>query len=534
MASSPRKAPGKAPVFAPKVQTAPAPALAAAQVDFVRPELTDRLGQYQLIRDCIAGDQAVKKAGIKYLPMPMAHDTSKENRERYEAYKTRAVFYNVGERTLAGLVGQVFNVDPIIEVPELLNPVVKDAGGDGVPLVQQAQSCHELVTQFGRAGLLVDFPKTTGATTRAQQLSGEVRPTIHLYHPENIINWRTTKRGSKTLLSLVVLRETYEKTDTDDGFAVEHDTQYRVLRLVNGLYEMQVWRKGATDAAFAPDPELGAMPVDAKGRRLTEIPFTFVGSVDNTPKMANPPMYALCSLNIAHYRNSADYEETVYITGQSTPVITGLTQHWLDEVLKGVIELGSRAAITLPENATASLLQMEERTAAFAAMEHKERQMVALGAKLVEQKQVQRTATEAGLEEASETSVLGTITDNVSAAYLFALEWCGIFQGVISERQDSFNRTNDDAPIKFELNTDFSISLVSSEEVKTAVETWQKDAITFTEMRATIKKAKLGYLDDEKAKQEILAYNMDMGEKLGHNDTDDTDNNAGGGNDDRA
>lgn len=532
MARSPRPAPRKSPVFVPKVQTTPAPAVAAAQVDFVRPELADKLGQYQLIRDCIAGDQAIKKAGTTYLPMPMAHDQSKENLERYAAYKTRAVFYNVGERTLAGLVGQVFNVDPIIEVPDILNPIIKDASGDGVSLVQQAQSCEELIIQFGRAGLLVDFPKTNGPTSRAQQLSGEIKPTIHLYRPENIINWRTAKRGSKTLLTLVVLRETYEKTDTDDGFAVEHDTQYRVLRLVNGLYEMQVWRKGQT-AAFAPDPTLGAMPVDASGNRLTEIPFTFVGAVDNSPKMANPPMYALCSLNIAHYRNSADYEETVYITGQSTPVIAGLTKQWLDEVLKGVIELGSRAAIPLPQGATAELLQMEERTAAFAAMEHKERQMVALGAKLVEQKQVQRTATEAGLEEASETSVLGTITDNVSAAYLFALEWCAIFQGAITERQDAANRLNDDAPIKFELNTDFSISLVSAEEVKTAVETWQKDAITFTEMRTTIKKAKLGYLDDDTAKQEILAYNMDMGEKLGHNQTDD-ELNAGGGDDDRA
>jgi hypothetical protein len=531
MARTPRQAPSKTPTFVPKVKTAPAPAVASAQVDFIRPELTAVLPQYQLISDCIAGDLAVKKAATKYLPMPMAHDKSAENVARYEAYKTRAVFYNVGERTLAGLVGQVFNVDPIIEVPELLNPVIKDAGGDGVPLVQQAQSCEELVIQFGRAGLFIDFPRTEGPTTRAQQLSGAIKPTIHLYRPENIINWRTTKRGSRTILTLVVLRETYEKTDTDDGFAVEHDTQYRVLRLINGLYQVEVWRKGQT-AAYAPDPTLSAQPVDARGNRLTEIPFTFVGSVDNTPKMANPPMYALCSLNIAHYRNSADYEETVYITGQSTPVISGLTKQWLDEVLKGVIELGSRAAITLPTGASAELLQMEERTAAFAAMEHKERQMVALGAKLVEQKQVQRTATEAGLEEASETSVLGTITDNVSAAYLFALEWCGIFQGVITERQDAYNRANDDAPIKFELNTDFSISLVSSEEVKAAIEAWQKDAITFTEMRTTLKKAKIGYLDDEKAKQEILAYNMDMGEKLGHNDTDETDN-TGGGDDDR-
>jgi hypothetical protein len=59
-----------------------------------------------------------------------------------------------------------------------------------------------------------------------------------------------------------------------------------------------------------------------------------------------------------------------------------------------------------PEGGERRLAPSDENTMPKEAMEAKERQMVALGAKLVEQKQVQRTAMEAGMEEASTSSLL--------------------------------------------------------------------------------------------------------------------------------
>lgn len=501
------KAPSKTPttrVGPVDQQVIPGP---GANVDYVRPELEKIMPQYTLIEDAIAGSIAVKAKRTLYLPQPNAYDKSVENMERYAAYVLRAVYYGVSERTLAGFIGQVFNVDPIVKVPPELDVVVKDAGGDGVTLIQQAQACEETVLKLGRAGLLTDYPSTTAPVTVAQRESGAIRPTITLYQPQNVINWRTITVGGKIKLSLVVLKETYEAEDT--GFSSELKDQYRVLRLVDGYYVVDIWR--GTDGTFAPVPELHAEPRRGDGSRFTDIPFTFVGAVDNSHRIDKPPMFAICDLNIAHYRNSADYEEAVYITGQATPVLSGLDERWVNEILKGRIELGSRAAIVLPENAKAELLQMEERSAAFTAMEHKERQMVALGAKLVEQQKVQRTATEAKGEEAAETSVLALITDNVSAAYTFALEWAAIFHGVITERADE--NTPEDSPnaLLFKLNTDFEIASVGPEEAARAIEAWIKEAITFDEMRTTLKKAKFAYKDDMAARQEIQQQRMDDG-----------------------
>jgi hypothetical protein len=124
-------------------------------------------------------------------------------------------------------------------------------------------------------------------------------------------------------------------------------------------------------------------------------------------------------------------------------------------------------------------------------MDSKERQMVALGARLVEQKEVQRTATEAELEAASEGSSLASATKNVSAAFEWALKWAARLVG------------QPDSGVKFELNTDFDIARMSPEEQAKLIDSWMKGAITFEEMRAPLKKAGIATEDDATAKAKI-------------------------------
>lgn len=487
----------------PPVSNVVAPSIVATgdNVDFVRKEVAKRLDQYTLIQDCLDGQEQVKIQGRLYLPQPNPGNLSPENWERYIAYRMRAVFYGVTSRTLSGLLGQVFNVEPNIKVPKLLEPIVKDANGAGIPLAQLAQEVEALVISFGRAGLFIDYPKTKGeATTRADQESGNIRPNIISYRSEDIINWRTVKRGGQIEIIMLVLRETYE--ENEGTYGVKIGTQYRVLRLDDNVYSQEVFRPSAD--GFTSGATGGkTIPFDSTGKPLTYIPFTFIGANNNDIKIDNPPLYDLAVINLAHYRNSADYEDSVYLVGQPTPVIMGLTKQWVDEVLKGQFELGSRGAIPLPVGADAKLLQAEENGLVKEAMADKERQMVALGAKLVEQKTVQRTATEAGLEEASEVSVLATITKNVSAAFKFALEVCSLFVGTTTQAADASSNT-----IEFELNTEFALASATPDELRATISLWQADAITFSEMRASLRRNGQATLPDEKAKTEIDADRM--------------------------
>jgi hypothetical protein len=277
-------------------------------VDYVRRELQDMIPQYNVVRDCVAGEITVKAKGTTYLPMPQPTDLSPGNVARYSDYLLRAVFYNVTKRTLAGLSGQVFLRDPVIDVPTQLDPVIKDMNGEGVPAEQFANALEDMVLQYGRAGLLTDYPQVEGATSQAQILSGEVRPTIILYSPYDVINWRTISRGGKKVLSLVVIKELYQSND--DEFEIEEDTQYRVLRLVDGIYTVTVYRKSAGAQGYSPY-EAPRTPLDSSGKPLTEIPFKFVGAKNNDVIVDPSPLYDLAAINLAHYRNSADYEESV-------------------------------------------------------------------------------------------------------------------------------------------------------------------------------------------------------------------------------
>jgi hypothetical protein len=455
-------------------------------VAYIRPELEKVLPLYTVVDDAIEGSVRVKSRRTKYLPQPNPTDTSAENARRYRNYLDRSVFYNVTGRTLRGLVGQLFYRNPVIEVPSSMDPLIFDANGEGVNMIQLAKRVAINVTSFGRAGLFVDYPTVDGATTRADLESNEIRPVIKSYDPGQIINWRTKVRGALSILSLVVLEEWY--TSKDDGFEIKREKQWRVLELIGDVYSVTIWRQVAAKQFQSVGT---VIPLDAKGNTFNSIPFCFVGSENNDSEVDFVPLFDLADLNIAHYRNSADHEENLYSSAQATPVIAGITEQWADKYFKNGIAIGAYAAIPLPVGGSATLLQSSERSAIVSEMEHKERQMVALGAKLVEQKQVQRTATEAGLEEASESSVLSNIATNISSAFEMALNWAAKFVGL------------PDTTFVFTVNSDFSVSKLSAQERAQLISEWQSEAITFSEMRAGLRKSGIATVDDDKAETEI-------------------------------
>lgn len=477
-------------------------------VDTVLTALNDVLPDYELIRDCVAGQRQMKKKGDKYLPHPDEGEPDPIARaSRYKAYLARAVFYGVTGRTLRGLVGMVFDTDPAVEVPDILKPVLADATGSGTSLNQQAASTLSDVVGLGRAGVLTDYPKTTSPTTRAQALAGNIRPTIIRYEPEQIINWRAKAVGAQLVKTLVVLKEKF--VVEDDGFAETTGTQYRVLRIdpTTGNYVVELHRDIDQKGLGVFDT---FTPLDGKGLPFKEIPFEFIGAEDNDPSIDPAPLLDIAELNKAHYVNSADYEESVFLVGQPTPVFAGLTKQWVDDVFTrdvddghgtvrkvAAVRLGSRAAVALPAGGSAELLQAQPNTMAFEAMEHKEKQMIALGAKLIENTGTQQTATEATIDSVMDNSVLGTCARNVSMAYRKALNWA--LQYMTGEIVD-----NPDV-IDFELSTDFEARGLTWQDRQEIIKEWQSKAITWGEMRWNLKRSGIAYEDDDKAKEEIQA-----------------------------
>jgi hypothetical protein len=464
---------------------------------YMRQELRNMRLMYELLDDCLAGSIQVKYRAARYLPIPNPQDVGPDNLKRYLAYKTRAVFYGVTRRTLSGFIGEMFDTDPLIQVPPAMEDIIEDTTGEGVGITQMAKAVASLVLSMGRSGLFVDYPDTKGVGASVDDVENGVRPIIRYYHPLKILNWRHKKVGALYKLCLVVLEEEYDMPALT--FDIRKGRQWRILRLGDdNIYTVELYKDVTGRVSVDEQGNVAPIntPLDANGKPFDTIPFTFVGAETNTAKIDYPPMFDMADINLAHYRNSADYEEAVFLCGQPTPVLIGLTEDWVARYYSTGIALGSRAAIPLPVGADAKLLEVTQQTMAKEAMEMKERQMVALGAKLVEQTTVQRTASEASIEVASEMSVLAAVAVNVSIAFEWALSYAARFVGV------------PDDDIKFELNKEFSISFADALSRDEVIKAWVSEAISWTEMRSALRKGGLASLDDEKARAEIK---MDAG-----------------------
>jgi hypothetical protein len=460
-------------------------------VRFEHPDLVRLKPQYEMIEDCYAGEKQVKYRSDRYLPRPNAADRSPQNLERYRAYLLRSVFYNVTRRTTNGLVGVIFDTPPTVKIPDTLKPVIADASGGGISLEQCAQRATRYSLMEGRAGLFVDYPDAPEEGISKED-ADKLHPQITIYGPLDIINWRVEEIGSSDVLTLVVLREYF--IVSDDGFEQKKKEQFRVLRLTNGVYSQQIWRPTETATGGMERPWKSFNDItDAKGKSLDRIPFTFIGAENNDAEPDDPPMYDMASLNIAHYRNSADYEELTFLVGQPTPWISGLSEDWVTSVLGGKVELGSRAVIPLPQGGEAGLLQVTESTLPFSAMEHKEKQMVALGAKLVEQKSVERTATEAKIDNEGETSTLANVARNVGSAIVWALQRCMLFvDGTIPA----------DGEIKYDLNTNFGLNDIAPDMLVQLVAAWVAGALGYKELRDRLRLTGLATMTDEEVEAE--------------------------------
>ena len=456
------------------------------KINTLHPAYEENLLKWGKIHDCIEGENAVKEKRELYLPKPNKLDNSPENEARYLQYLRRAVFFNSTARTLKGLVGMVFSKPTTIELPTELE--IMNESDDGLTLEQQAKVLLEEVVSVGRGGLLVDFPQVEDVLTKAD-LEG-VKPIFAFYNAESIINWKTTVINGRKMLSLVVLLENREKDDNDE-FQQDTETVYRVLSLQEGIYYSDVYRQEGKSFELIES----TTPLDSTGNNLTEIPFVFCGSENNDESVDEAPLFDLATINIAHYRNSADYEESCFIVGQPTPYLTNLSRNWIDTVFNGGVEFGSRSAILLPEGSTAGLLQAQPNMMAFEAMGHKEKLMIAIGARLIEKADVQRTATEVSTDSMGQNSILANASNNVSDAMVQALQYALKFL------------TNREAEIVFELNTDFDSNNLSPQEVTALISLWNSDLITFEETRKLLKDAQLAYEEDDIALAQIEEQN---------------------------
>lgn len=138
------------------------------------------------------------------------------------------------------------------------------------------------------------------------------------------------------------------------------------------------------------------------------------------------------------------------------------------------MSFGVRTPLTLPVDATASLLQAQPNSVVKEALDKKEKMMVSVGARLIEERSIRRTATESDIEDQAYHSILGHIAQNTADAMTQALRHVSRFY------------TQDHTPdndVLYEFVTDFSAASSSAEHRRLLLEEFIAGVISFDEYR---------------------------------------------------
>lgn len=471
-----------------------------SDITFAHPDIEKWNRRAKLVIDVLNSD--VKEAGDVYLPRPNETDTSLKNQKRFEAYNKRAIFVNYTARTHKGMIGAAFTKAPKCDVPAAMDYVKTNIDGAGISIYQQSQKVLGYVLAVGRCALFVDYPKSEGLQTQAQKLALNIRARTVMVKPESILYWRTAMIGGLLKLS----RFTFWSNAVEESeFGEKVIEQIICLRLEiiddpdqeeirlgkTHKFKIEFWRKrqnGENAIEWHVFDEY--YPLDGSGKYWQEIPLTFVGSENNDASLDYMPMYDMAEVNVGHYRNSADYEDSVYMCGQPQFWASGIDEDYYRFLEKEGVMVGSRSLFPVPEGGSMGIAQAQPNTLCKEAMSDKQQQIVAIGARIITQGSVAKTATESESDDSAEHSVLSLCASNASEAYVKCLNWMAQYDKI-------------EAPeIEFEISQEFTRARADAQMLSAFTQLLNTGYWPVTDFFRAMKK--IDMIDPEKSDDDIL------------------------------
>jgi hypothetical protein len=408
----------------------------------VHPEYSIAFPLWEKVRAALAGDQAIKNGGTKYLPAEFALTDV----PRYTAYKDRSYFIPATSQAHNSMLGMVFRKPATFELTQGIDPLLNNINNSGSSLEQFAKYAVSEVDSVGRFAILVDFPSTEGTLTRAQMAAGNIRPFLSAYYAESLINWKTETVDGNNLLTLAVLREQVDVSVNE--FDHDFKYQYRVLRLTDGVYTQQLYNDSDTPL------EEPRIILQGNGETFDHIPLHIAGAEDNGIGIDEPVLLGLAILNIAHYQTTADHRENLYIHGQLTiGVTTDMTSEQFKAANPNGVQVGARRGHFLGENGAFHTVTAPESSSLRVALQDIESQMISIGAKLIVKGGQAETAEAVRTNASAEASVLDNVVSNTSEAIKDALSDMARF---LNESPDG---------IEYMLNKDFYDASIGTEQV---------------------------------------------------------------------
>jgi len=423
---------------------------------------------WSLLRDSMLGEIAIKDKGTAYLPQMQA-----QNSEEYYAFKQRAYYYSMTQRTSNGLVGTIFRRDPKVkDLPPQFKKSIKNISKDNTSLNTFIRDTANQIFDVGRVGVLLDMDKDGSGT-----------PFFVNYIAENIIDWSVIERNGRYILKEVLLREIEEDRDSQAfqlrTTSLRYKAVYRKLSLDDdGVYRQYIYRTKFFNYSLVTDEEPEVVEPKRLGVPFNFIPFVFFGTLSNNPQVEKPPLLDIALMNISHYQSVAQLEHgrfntalPVYYTHVKSAsekggdYVIGPNVVWEVETERspGIIEYNGQGLIFL------------ER-----ALEEKEANISAMGGRMLGTKTtaVAESDNLVKLKEKNEISLLLNVVTVLNDGFTQLLLWWMYWQ----------NEDIDELETKVELSRDFLFKEIDAREFRAFTMMYQEGIIPIDTMFEILQK----------------------------------------------
>lgn len=449
---------------------------------------------WNLIRDCLAGEDRIKFKSEQYLPIPaaMLDDPAAPSTQRivqnpfttswsheqmgqlfnpnhhqiaaYAAYKSRARFSNLVSFLYRGLMGLASADAPAIQLPPELKYLEDErATRDGFTLSRL-------------------FVKTLGEvllTGRAAHILEPVDDQILIvpYVAEQFINWK----GIGALPTLAVFLEQRDSSD-DDPFEHTYDNVYFALHLINGQYTVSVFNQS--------DEQIDQIIPTFRGSTLQSIPLTVFGSLNNDLTVDPAPLSPVANTSIAMYGKDADLAQSEYLSCNPTLVITGVPE----EVR--TVYTGPSVAFKI-SNPQAKVYYTTTDTSALAFIhDHINslyEQAIVYGAQLLNTSKTKNESAETTrLHQVAAGATLRSVVTTVGNGFEQTLKHIAQWMNLSQDKIDS---------IQFKPLTEFGSALTPDEQ-RQLVDSWISGAISHQTVLLNFRKA--GILGEGRTEEDEL------------------------------
>ena len=466
---------------------------------------------WQKCRDAVAGGVVIKSKTTDYL----ARLNSRQDQKDYDDYLDRAYWYGATGKSVDTLLSMVFRKSPALTFEEdeadtvkitQIQDVLSRVTSTGHSFEDFSREILEEILIVNRVGILEDFPEQLldpeGNAVLLSQFDEEElgrRSFSAVYKTEDILNWRVEMFGADLVPSLYVLREKVEDSEVN-SFVPGKKDQYRILYLFKqGDETGQVEYRQIVIEPVQTSSNSGAIEYQVisvitplmDGKPLTRIPFWVLDDDGvTTTDVEVPLIYDLAEVNIAHYRNTADYERELHTVAIKTAIFPG----W-DKRTNGDPEVGG--ALGTPPDQIPFILESKNNSPLDTEMKQKEERMATLGAQLLAHKgRFVESAETAQIHGRGESSVVASVARSTGAGLsevlMFKLAWSGF----------------PDTLITLTLNTDFDEMMFSAQDMTAVTALLQAGTISFKTFFYAMQKMEM-YSPNWTREQELEAMEED-------------------------